>query len=237
MSIAIRNLQFSYGERAVLKDFNLSIEDNKTLCILGVSGCGKTTLLNCLGGLLPYGGEICGLPPRISYVFQEPNLIPSLTVRQNLEYVLGNTDKNVRNVLIQEALQQVELLEYASKYPRALSGGQRGRAALARAFVYPSSMILMDEPFTGLDIALKSRIITLFNKLLSANPKTVVYVTHSIDEALLLSDNVCVMDKQGRIVECMEIKLQKTQRNITSPELSSVRNRLLEIFIGFSVEQ
>lgn len=232
----IKNLGFAYSEKTVFEKINLDIEDNKTLCVLGVSGCGKTTLLNCIGGLLKYTGEIEGLPERISYVFQEPNLIPSLTVRENLAYVLGDFSEKERNVLIDGILNDVELLNSAEKYPRALSGGERSRISLARAFVYPSSLILMDEPFTGLDIALKSRIIALFNRLLDANPKTVVYVTHSIDEALLLSDTVCVMEKDGTIGECITIPTEKYARSIAASELVEQRKILLDRLIGSSVD-
>lgn len=233
----IKNLTFSYGDKSVFDNLNLNIEDNKTTCVLGVSGCGKTTLLNCIGGLLKYQGEINNLPEKISYVFQEPNLISSLTVRGNLEYVLGDFDKTQRNVLIKEALKHVELEEYIDKYPKEMSGGQKSRVALSRAFVYPSSMILMDEPFTGLDIALKSRIITLFNNLLLKQPKTVIYVTHSIDEALLLADNVYVMDKSGNLANCISISLKKSERNIASTALADIRGSLLNSLISFSADQ
>lgn len=227
----IKNLSFSYGERPLLNNINLDIEANKTLCILGVSGCGKTTFLNCIGGLIKYSGQIEGLPEKISYVFQESRLVPSLTVRENLAYVLGDIPKIRRNVLIDGILSDVELIDSSEKYPHALSGGERSRISLARAFVYPSSLILMDEPFTGLDIALKSRIITLFNSLLAEKPKTVVYVTHSIDEALLLSDRVCVMDASGGLSDCLCIPHEKPKRSIVAPELVTARKRLLESLI------
>lgn len=171
-----------YGETAVYENFDLHIRAGAITCILGASGCGKTTLLNMLAGLLPYTGEILGVPERVSYIFQEERLLPNLTVRQNIDYVLGK-----RSQKSEEMLALVELSDKADAYPSELSGGQAQRASIARAFAYPSELLLMDEPFSSLDTALKIRLTEVFCRLWERDRRTVIFVTHDVEEAYALA--------------------------------------------------
>ena len=190
--IEFKNVSKFYGENAVYKNFNFSLEEGAITCILGESGSGKTTLLNMLAGLTPYQGEIT---PRVkfSYVFQEPRLVPSLTVLGNLCLVCRDADR-IRTMLAAVGLEGRE-----GAYPRELSGGQAQRVSLARAFLYPSKVILMDEPFSSLDIALKVKMAALFLGLWRSEKRTAVFVTHDVDEAAMLANRVVVL-KDGAVV-------------------------------------
>ena len=185
-----------YGEISVYRDFSLEIEAGKITCLLGPSGCGKTTLLNMLAGLVPYDGKIENIPARVSYIFQEERLLPNLTVKQNIPFALG---KGADERRIADVLAKVELSDREDAWPSELSGGQAQRVSIARAFAYPSELILMDEPFSSLDTALKIRLIDVFCNLWREERRTAVFVTHDAEEAYMLAHRAVVM-KEGRIV-------------------------------------
>ena len=193
--IEFRNVTKKYARTTVYDHFSLSLEEGKITCLLGPSGCGKTTLLNMLAGLTPYEGTIENVPPRISYIFQEERLLPNLTVRQNVALVLG---KNADAHRVDGYLEKTELLEKADAYPAELSGGQAQRVSIARAFAYPSDLILMDEPFSSLDTALKIRLIQVFCDLWREERRTAVFVTHDAEEAYMLSHRALVI-KNGTV--------------------------------------
>ncbi|MBP5242183.1 MAG: ABC transporter ATP-binding protein [Clostridia bacterium] len=194
----------SYGKQTVFRDFSLEIREGEILCILGASGVGKTTLLNILAGITPYEGTAENIPEKISYIFQEPRLLPNLTVRQNLAFAGGERAR------IERLLNGVELAEHADKRPSQLSGGQRQRAAIARAFCLPFDLLLMDEPFSSLDTALKIRLTELFAKLWQEEGKrrSAVFVTHDLEEALMLADRIVVL-KEGKVAYETELKKEK----------------------------
>ncbi len=177
--IEIKNLTKKYGELTVYNNFNLSLEENKVTCILGESGSGKTTLLNCIARLTAFTGEITKV--KCSYVFQTPRLVPNLTVYGNLALTCGDEDK------IYKILEEVELSDKAQAYPAHLSGGQAQRVSLARAFLRGGGLMLLDEPFSSLDLKLKYKLYALFKKLCD------------IDEALQLADRLIVI-KDGACV-------------------------------------
>ena len=152
---------------------------------MGKSGAGKTTLLKILAGLLPC--EEYREKPRVSCVFQNDRLIPNLTVEKNLLFVAPEAD-------VAGLLQKVGLSEARNKYPRELSGGMARRAAILRAFAYPADLVLLDEPFHNLDVALKYKIMDELSALLRENESTAVLVTHTAEEALYLADEIAVMD-------------------------------------------
>lgn len=194
--IELVNVSKKYANTPVYENFSLEIEEGKITCLLGASGCGKTTLLNMLAGLTPYEGRIGNVPERISYIFQEERLLPNLTVKQNVALVLG---KNADGKKISEMLEKVELSGKEDAYPAELSGGQAQRVSVARAFAYPSGLILMDEPFSSLDTALKIRLIDVFCRLWQEEKRTAVFVTHDAEEAYMLAHRAVLLE-EGKVV-------------------------------------
>lgn len=191
--IELRNVTKRYGTQTVYEDFSLSLEEGKITCLLGASGCGKTTLLNMLAGLTPFEGEIVPAGLRCSYIFQQPRLVPNLTVGGNLRLVCKNEERIVG------MLARVGLSEKRNAYPAELSGGQAQRVSVARAFLHPAKLFLMDEPFSSLDTALKIRLIGLFCELWREQSPTVVFVTHDAEEACMLAHRVLIFGGEGKI--------------------------------------
>jgi len=218
-----------YGENTVFKDFSLDFEPNKITAILGKSGSGKTTLLNILSGSTDYEGNIENPPKNVAYIFQETRLLPNLTVEKNLDFVLKAQikDKTDRKKKIERFLKLTESYDLKDSYPSELSGGQAQRVAIARAFAYASDFLLMDEPFKEMDIALKRRLLDVFIKLYETDNRTVIFVTHEIDEAILLADTVYILDPPSGISIKIDILTQKTLRDLTSNESVEVRAKLL----------
>lgn len=207
MSIVINKLCKKYGTETIFEDFNLIFEKNKISGILGPSGAGKTTLLNLCSGLeKPDSGTIEGINPQaISYIFQEPRLLPWRTVRENLRFVFQ--EKSIRKTGSHEGdidamLDLVGLGTVGDYYPQELSGGMRQRVSIARAFLYPSELLLMDEPFSSLDCSLKNRLIEDFLKIWEQDKRTVIFVSHNEDEIRRLSQVIFTLsDKPVQILK------------------------------------
>ncbi len=196
--IKLLGINKNYGELAVYKDFDFEISENKILAVLGESGSGKTTLLNIIAGLTDYEGKIEGEVSPVSFVFQKDRLVPNLTVKQNLELFCPAAD-------IDGALKDVGLLDKANSYPKNLSGGQARRVAILRAFLYPSSVLLMDEPFINLDLSLKFSLIDMIKKMQQNSPRTVIIVTHDVKEAISVADEVAVISAGKCVYKTNEI--------------------------------
>lgn len=188
--IEIKNFSKSYGKTVIYENFNLSLEEGKITCLLGASGSGKTTLLNALAGLIDAQGELPKL--KCSYIFQNPQLVPNLKVRGNLALVCKDGAK------IDEMLKSVGLYEKADRYPVNLSGGEAQRVAIARAFLYESDMLLMDEPFSSLDLKLKYKMLDLFFRIWQSDKRTVLMVTHDVDEAVTAAQRILILS-EGKI--------------------------------------
>lgn len=191
-----------YGEKIALENLNLEIEEGKITAILGESGAGKTTLLNVLAGLTSYEGTVDGMAGHkpvqrrdCSYLFQTTKLLPNLTAAGNLKFVLPKEKWGE----IPDMLARVGLGGRENSYPSELSGGEKQRVAIARAFLYPHRILLMDEPFTALDLALKKSLIDVFVELWSRSGETVIFVTHDVREAALLAHRTVVL-RQGRVI-------------------------------------
>ncbi|MEY8000641.1 ABC transporter ATP-binding protein [Clostridium sp. Mt-5] len=183
--VMIRNLNKSYGGVPVFTNLNVNFLKNKITVVLGPSGCGKTTLLNIISGIeKDYSGQVDLESSRLSYIFQEDRLISHLTVYENVAFVLKSIMSKIEvNLTVNKFLSMVELSNCKSKFPRELSGGMKRRVALARAFAYKSDLLLMDEPFKGLDDRLKGDIIKKFLSLYRENKRTIILVTHDKEEA------------------------------------------------------
>lgn len=189
--ISIKNFTKSYVDKTVYENFNLEIKEEGITCILGESGCGKTTLLNAVAGLIDYGGEIT--KKRVSYVFQTPRLIPNLTVGENLKFIGADSNRAAY------MLERVGLTYKKDSYPNSLSGGEAQRVSLVRAFCFRSDVLLMDEPFSSLDLKTKLSVMELFKSMCKEEQRGAVFVTHDIDEALYLADRILVM-RGGSII-------------------------------------
>jgi NitT/TauT family transport system ATP-binding protein len=204
--ISVKNLSFAYGEKPLFENLTLNIGGENPgffltenpLVFLGPSGCGKTTLLKLLAGLLrPDGGVLEGTEAAgCSFVFQEPRLLPWKTVLANVmlpaEPVLGKAEAEER---ARHFLRQVSLEDQASSYPAELSGGQKQRASFARAFTFPGSILLLDEPFQSLDIPLRIQLMDLTRSLLEESPRLALVVTHDPREAVYLGQRIMVLGK------------------------------------------
>lgn len=189
--IEIRNLCKSYEGKVVYKDLNLCFKEKEITVLMGPSGIGKTTLLRILAGLESYEkGEIFGIEgKRVAFVFQEDRLMPWLTVRENIEYVLASwMSKSAYQERTTEILEMVGLLEVQNQFIDALSGGMQRRVALGRALAYDSDLLLMDEPFKGLDDRLKYDMIEKIKTLTHLRGTTVICVTHDLEEAKKLGE-------------------------------------------------
>ena len=222
--ISFNNVNKRYNDLVVMENFCESFEENKVNCIMGPSGCGKTTLLNLLGGIVNEDGGQITKPERVSYVFQEESLIPQKTARKNLELVLKSvySDKAELMQVIQKFLKMSDLEKAADLYPHEMSGGMRQRLALIRAFAYPSEILLMDEPFKALDTALKDAIIRSFLNLYKEDNRTVLFVTHDIDEALMTGDFIYLYsNKPMSLLKKFTPEDEKTSRRIYDESIKS----------------
>lgn len=206
-----------------LSNVSLKIEQNEFVSIVGRSGCGKTTLLNLIAGLLrPTAGEILidgravdGPGPDRGMVFQHSALFPWLTARENIEFGPRNRGmpKTERRALAQELIELVRLQGFEHKYPRELSGGMQQRVAIARALAMDPGILLMDEPFGALDELTRAEMQGELLRIWEARKKTVIFVTHSIIEAIYLSDRVIILSPHpGRVRKEFPIELSRPRQ-------------------------
>ena len=202
-----------------LADVSLDIADNSFVTLVGPSGCGKTTLLRVMDGIIiPDAGEVLidghkPIPgPDIGFVFQSFRLIPWLTVADNVAFVMDihGTADGVRKERIERYLGLVGLTRFAGAYPNELSGGMKQRVALARALATEPSILLMDEPFASIDAQTRGLMQFELMRIWAARKGVVVFVTHSVDEAILLADKVMLMGtRPGRILEVFDVDLPR----------------------------
>ena len=242
--------EFVKGERRVLalQDIDLTVAQHEFVAILGPSGCGKSTLLNMVAGFdRPTRGsvkveeeEIVEPSPRRCVVFQEPALFPWLTVMDNV--VFG--PKNRRQPAAEyrpratQIIEQVGLRGFEASYPAELSGGMRQRVGIARVLIMEPKVLLMDEPFGSLDAQTRTLMQELLHALWERHHQTVLFITHDIEEALLLADRVCVMTaRPGRIKKSIPVPMPRP-RSIeltTSPEFNLLRREVLDLIREESV--
>lgn len=226
----MRGLRKSFGGLDVLGGLDLSCPEGSVSVVLGPSGCGKTTLLNLLAGLdREYSGYIGAFSSaRASYVFQEDRLLPWLSARDNVALVLGDRrDKAQRLKAAMDALEAVGLADSAAARPWALSGGMRRRVALARAFAYPSDILLLDEPFSALDLKTRIAVMDLFLDLRARDGRTAVVVTHDVREAIYLGDRVATLtEKPATVRDIVDVDMARGDRAYASPSAAGLEARL-----------
>lgn len=230
--IELINVQKAYEvngrELSVLKGINLQLSENTITVILGRSGCGKTTLLRLVGGLEePDAGEICFYTEhKTAFVFQESRLMPWLNVWDNITF--GVKKKECNNAFIQDIIRTVGLEGFEKAYPNQLSGGMRQRVAIARALVYEPSFIMMDEPFAALDYFTRTQMQRELKDLQRKRKTSILFVTHSIDEALLLGDKIVVIEN-GRKKSEFTIEANKQERNLLEPEFIERKKKIQNV--------
>jgi NitT/TauT family transport system ATP-binding protein len=227
-ALRVASVRKSYDQLEAIREINLDVADGEFVSVLGPSGCGKSTLLMMIAGLIDItGGDIAinGKPVRgprkeVGVVFQSPVLLPWRTVLQNVMFPvellrLPREEYKARAI---ELLRMAKIDDFLDSLPRQLSGGMRQRAAICRALVHNPSILLMDEPFSALDAITRDEMAIELLRIWQANRKTVVFVTHSIREAVLLSDRVLVMDRRpATIIEEVKVDLPRP-RNIAMTE-------------------
>ena len=241
IKVSIRNVVKKYdtrnGEMIALNGANLDIMENEFICVIGPSGCGKSTLLNIIAGLLePTSGEVIvdghkveGTGVDRGVVFQQYALFPWLTVKKNVMFAL-----EMRGIKGKEAeeqamkyLQMVQLEKFADHYPKELSGGMKQRVAIARAYAVNPSVLLMDEPFGALDAQTRTQLQTELLKTWQEENKTCFFVTHDIEEAIVLASRVVIMSaRPGRIKEIIDIDIPHPRDQATkmSPRFVELKN-------------
>ena len=206
-SISVKNLSVSYGSNCVLEDINFDIRNAEFISIIGKSGTGKTTLLNALAGFIKYNGDV-NIEDSIGFCFQNHSLFYWMTVEENIGFGLNNMNNANKKHTVNEVLKKIDLIEYGNKYPKELSGGQMQRVALGRAIAYNPNVLLLDEPFSSLDIFTRDQMMDWLLKLISELKITVVMVTHYLDEALVLADRIFVL-KQKNILNVVNVPFAK----------------------------
>jgi ABC-type nitrate/sulfonate/bicarbonate transport system ATPase subunit len=213
--ISVRNLWMTFpakkgGEPVhVLENISASIVPGEFVCIVGPSGCGKSTLLNIIGGFLSgssgevfvEGKPVIGPDPRRIFVFQENGVFPWLTVRENIGFGLQRRAPAERNETIRHYTEMVGLTGFENAYPRELSGGMRQRVEIARALAANPDIIYMDEPFGALDFITRMKMRADLVRIWQAEKKTILFVTHDIEEAVQLADRILVMSKRPATVQ------------------------------------
>lgn len=211
-AIDLTGISKHFGSLEVLRDVSLTVAQGEILALLGTSGCGKSTLLNILSGLLEpdagslrlYGQQARGFSgwQQIAYMFQEDRLLPWRSVWRNVAFGLEamRVPRTLRRERALAALRQVQLEDFAGAWPHQLSGGMRSRVALARSLVVEPGILLMDEPFSKLDPQTRSQMHIELLRLQRQHGMTIVFVTHDVEEAVVLSDRIVVLEpRPGRI--------------------------------------
>lgn len=237
-NINIDNLCFYFNEKEqVLDDISLSLKKGSFLSILGASGSGKSTLLRILSNILPANkkDKITGTVTifgnstreylntgRLSFMFQEASLMPNLTVRQNISFPLKLRGKIIDEALVNELLEIVGLTKDEEKYPSQLSGGMKTRVSLARAFVTKPELLLLDEPFSALDVSWRYELYNYMQIFKNKFNTTVLLVTHDIQESVVLADELVILSQKGNILD----KITPEQKDVRDYTFAGINDRI-----------
>ncbi|MFT4008076.1 MAG: ABC transporter ATP-binding protein [Lacrimispora sp.] len=239
VKVKVDRMTKQFGDLLVLDDISFEVKKGEFLCIVGPTGCGKTTFLNCITKLYePTRGEILinGEPVNlkkhnVSYIFQEYSTMSWLTVEQNVAFGL-KMKKLPREVIqkeVAEVLEMVGLTKYKDYYPVELSTSMLQRVVIARAFAVKPELLLMDEPYGQLDVELRFKLEDELLNLWKKTGTTVIFITHNIEEAVYLSENILILtNKPTTIKEKLPNALPRP-RNVVSPEFIDVRNQVTEL--------
>lgn len=247
-AITIRNVSVIFpGKRAgeqihVLDNVSAEVAEGEFVCLVGPSGCGKSTLLNIVGGfmtgtsgeVLVEGEPVRGPDPRRIFVFQENGVFPWLTVRENISFGLRERSASEREKIVAHYTEMVSLTGFEGAYPRELSGGMRQRVEIARALAANPDIIYMDEPFGALDFITRLKMRADLVRIWQSEKKTILFVTHDIEEAVQLADRVLVMSRRpATIQEVVVIDLPRP-RDLDAPRYLEKRDQIFRI-MGMSL--
>jgi NitT/TauT family transport system ATP-binding protein len=247
--IAVTDLSLSFpGKKGsspieVLRSIDLEVKRGEFVCIVGPSGCGKTTLLNIITGFLQQskgevlvqGAQVKGPDPRRVFVFQDNGVFPWLTVEQNIGFGLARHSREEQREIVHRYVQMVGLTGFEKAYPRELSGGMRQRVEIARALAPNPEIIYMDEPFGALDFITRLKMRADLTRIWQEEKKTILFVTHDIEESVQLADRVVVMSSRpGTIRKQIQIGLPRP-RDLDSPEYLETRDEIFHT-IGVSLK-
>ncbi len=234
MKVVFEGIGMHFAEKRVLEDINLSVRQGEFICILGPSGCGKSTLLNIVGGFAqPTEGEVAidgelvtGPDPRRIFVFQERGVFPWLTVEQNVGFGLFRMNEREKRERIAYYVQMVGLAGFEKAYPRELSGGMKQRLEVARALAVDPDVLYLDEPFGALDSITRLQMRRELLRIWQAEKKTILFVTHDIEESVQLADRVVVMStRPGRVRRIVDIDIPHP-RDLSDPRYIALRDEI-----------
>ncbi len=239
------NKHFDNSDKATLNEIDLEIESGEFVCIVGASGCGKSTLLNLVAGLeKPTGGkilldgkEVTGPGADRTVMFQEHGLFPWLNVIENVKFgmKIAGVPKDEQEQKAMHYLKMVHLEDYKDYPIHQISGGMRQRTALARALTMDSKVLLMDEPFSALDKQTSNRLREELQRIWMETKKTILFITHSVEEAVYLGDRVVALSPDtGRIASIISIDIERP-RHVYSPEFVELRHKIMEQVRGEAV--
>src|SRR5882724_10438025 len=226
--LRIEDGSVSFGSVEVFRDLSLEISRGEFVAVVGPSGCGKTTLLNLFSGFLkPSSGSVM-CSGRVRMVYQQDSLFPWQTAAQNIALGLRDLDSEIeRERQLKEMLHLINLEEFAGHYPHQLSGGMCQRVELARALAGDTDILLLDEPFSSLDYLTRLRMRNELARMLAQRPRTVVLVTHDIEEAAQLADRIVVLSARPARI-CCELKMDLPRpRELTHPEVVATMHYVL----------
>ena len=232
--LKVKNITVNFEEKSVIEDITVTLNEGEIVSILGVSGVGKTTLFNVIAGLIDPcvgtveldGENIIGKSGKISYMLQKDLLFPFKTILDNvsLPLILKGENKKKAREIAGKYFSQFGLEGMENKYPKELSGGMRQRAAFLRTYMFSSEIALLDEPFSALDTITKQKIHTWYLDVVKKLNISILFITHDIDEAILISDRIYIISgKPGKIVNEIEVKINK---NISNEEVSMTQDFL-----------
>jgi NitT/TauT family transport system ATP-binding protein len=234
MKVAIRGIGMHFGATNVLEDIHLDVADGEFVCLLGPSGCGKSTLLNIVGGFIaPSQGDVridgepvTGPDPRRIFVFQERGVFPWLTVEDNIGFGLFRLPAAEKRERIAHYIGMVGLLGFERSYPRELSGGMKQRLEVARALAVDPDVLYLDEPFGALDSITRLQMRRELLRIWQAERKTILFVTHDIEESVQLADRVVVLSaRPGRIRRIVDVDLPHP-RDLSDPRYLQLRDEI-----------
>lgn len=236
MAYSLRDLRASYDGLPVLDGISLDLAPESITVILGPSGCGKTTLLNLIAGLKEAeSGERTGFEGcRFSYAFQEPRLLPWIDCRENAAFALtGSLPREEALARVDRFLAAAGLSESSALKPGQLSGGMRQRLSLARAFAFPSDVLILDEAFQAVDLRMKLELMNVFLGLLREEGRTVVCVTHDVEEAAYIADRAVVLSpRPARVIDSFAVDVPRSRRSLGAAAMREAESRLYELALA-----